>query len=83
MVLDAMLRDGLWLTARASPDRALAAWFLLAGGAFLLSGAMALGGGQSLSRLFGWALLLFSLVGFAMFGPSGFALVVPQAIYII
>lgn len=78
-----MAREGLWLEAMSTPERRFATWFTLASGAFLLPGVLALSSERPLPASFGWALLVFSVFGGVLFGPSGFLLVVPQAIYIL
>lgn len=81
--LAGMARDGVWRAALASQDRQQVTWFLMAGCMFLLSGLLALRFGRPLPSSFGWALGLVAVVGTALFGASGFLLVIPQAIYIL
>jgi Family of unknown function (DUF6463) len=79
----AMAQDGFINTATASPEREAIFWFLVCGLALVLVGLLALGYDRPLPASFGWGLLLLSLAGAFMLGPSGFFLVIPQAIYIL
>jgi Family of unknown function (DUF6463) len=81
--LIAMVQDGLINTATASPEREAIFWFLVCGLALILAGLLALGYDHPLPASFGWGLLLLSVVGALMLGPSGFFLVIPQAVYIL
>lgn len=81
--LAAMAEDGIISTVSASPEREAAFWFLVAGFGFLLSGLLALGYDRPLPASFGWVLLVLSVVGALLLGPSGFLLVIPQAVYIL
>ncbi len=81
--LVAMLNEGLWRTALVSGERQQVVWFLMAGGMFLLSGLLALKFDRELPRSFGWMLAFIAVLGALVFGPSGFFLVIPQAIYIL
>jgi hypothetical protein len=81
--LVAMAQDGFINTATSSPEREAIFWFLVCGLALMLAGLLALGYKRSLPAPFGWGLLLLSVVGALLLGPSGFYLVIPQAIYIL
>ncbi len=81
--LAAMARGGLVATAAASPEREAIFWFLVTGVALLLTGLLALGYERPLPASFGWGLLALSAVGSVLLGPSGFLLVIPQAVYIL
>lgn len=78
-----MVREGLLNTVAVSPEREAIFWFLVSGIALILTGLLALGYEHPLPASFGWGLLILSLVGTLMLGPSGFLLVIPQAIYIL
>jgi hypothetical protein len=78
-----MVQDGFINTATASPEREAIFWFLVCGLALMLAGLLALGYDRSLPASFGWGLLLLSVIGALVLGPSGFYLVIPQAIYIL
>ncbi len=78
-----MLREGLFATVTASPEREAAFWFLVTGVAFVLTGLLALASERPLPASFGWGLLALSVAGTVLLGPSGFLLVIPQAIYIL
>lgn len=81
--LAAMARDGLVGTAAGSPERAAVFWFLVTGVALFLTGLLALGYERPLPAAFGWGLLALSVVGTVLLGPSGFLLVIPQAVYVL
>lgn len=81
--LAAMTRGGLIATAAASPEREAIFWFLVTGVALLLAGLLALGYERPLPAAFGWGLLALSVVGTVLLGPSGFLLVIPQAVYVL
>lgn len=81
--LNAMARDGLIGTVSASPEREALFWFLIAGVALFLMGLLALGYDRPLPASFGWGLLVLSVLGAFMLGPSGFLLIIPQALYIL
>jgi low temperature requirement protein LtrA len=79
----AMAQDGFINTVTLSPEREAIFWLLVCGIALFLAGLLALGYDRSLPASFGWGLLLLSLTGALILGPSGFYLVTPQAIYIL
>ena len=81
--LAAMARDGLFNTVTTSPEREAIFWFLVTGVALILTGLLALGFERPLPASFGWGLLALSVVGTVLLGPSGFLLVIPQALYIL
>lgn len=81
--LTAMTRSGLINTVTISPEREAIFWFLVTGVGLILSGLLALGYERPLPASFGWGLLALALVGTLMLGPSGFLLVIPQAIYVL
>lgn len=81
--LGAIVGDGIVSTVSASPERGAAFWFLVAGFGFILSGLLALGYDRPLPASFGWVLLVLSVVGKLLIFPSGFLLVIPQAVYIL
>lgn len=78
-----MLREGSIGAAAASVERQMLIWFLVSGLALILLGMLALGYQKILPVSFGWGLLLLSVVGVLALGPSGFLLIVPQAVYIL
>ena len=82
-LLGAMLREGSIGAAAASVERQMLIWFLVSGLALILLGMLALGYQKILPVSFGWGLLLLSVVGVLALGPSGFLLIVPQAVYIL
>lgn len=82
-LLAAMLGEGLVGTVTASLERQLLFWFLVSGAALILMGLLALGYDRALPASFGWGLLLLSVVGSLVLGPSGFLLIIPQAIYVL
>ena len=82
-LLAAMLGEGLVGTATASLERQMLFWFLVSGAALILTGVLALGYDRALPASFGWGLLLLSVVGALLLGPSGFLLIIPQAVYIL
>lgn len=81
--LAAMVEDGVVYTVTASLEREAIFWFLVAGVGFVLAGLLALGYERPLPASFGWGLLSLAVVGALMLGPSGFLLVIPQAVYIL
>lgn len=81
--LAGMASDGFWMAALVSEDRQRVMWFLMAGCMFLLSGSLALQFGRPLPASFGWLLGVVAVFGAVTFGPSGFFLVIPQALYIL
>ena len=78
----AMLREGVVQTVTTS-EREAAFWFTVAGVGLLLAGGLAVGYGRPLPAGFGWGLLGLSVAGALFVGGSGFALLVPQAVYIL
>lgn len=81
--LSAMVREGLIGTVAGSFERQALFWFLVTGVSLLLIGLLALGYNRPLPASFGWALLVLGVLGTLMLGPSGFLLLIPQAIYIL
>lgn len=81
--LVAMAQEGFINTATVSLEREAIFWFLVCGIALFLAGLLALGYDCPLPASFGWGLLLLSLAGALVLGPSGFYLVIPQALYIL
>lgn len=81
--LAAMARDGFIKTVAVSPVREAVFWFLVTGVALMLTGLLALGFERPLPAPFGWGLLVLSVIGTVVLGPSGFLLIIPQAVYIL
>lgn len=79
--LVAMASEGLLNTVTVSPEREAIFWFLVTGVSLILTGLLALGYERPLPASFGWGLLVLSVVGTVVLGPSGFLLMIPQAIY--
>ena len=81
--LAAMARDGLVATAARSSEREAIFWFIVTGVALVLTGLLALGYERPLPAAFGWGLLALSVAGTVVLGPSGFLLLIPQAVYVL
>ena len=81
--LVAVASEGLLNTVTVSPEREAIFWFLVTGVSLILTGLLALGYERPLPASFGWGLLVLSVVGTIVLGPSGFLLVIPQAVYIL
>jgi predicted benzoate:H+ symporter BenE len=81
--LTEMARAGLVNSATTSPEREAIFWFLVCGVVLFLTGLLALGYDRPLPASFGWGLLALSIVGTLLLGPSGFLLVIPQALYVL
>jgi hypothetical protein len=79
----AIVQAGFVNTVTVSPEREAIFWFLVTGVALFLSGLLALGYDRPLPISFGWGLLAVSVIGALLLGPSGFLLVIPQAVYIL
>lgn len=82
-IWEEMFRDGLIGTATGSVERQMLFWFCVTGIALVLVGLLALSYPKVLPVSFGWALLLLSVVGVLVLGPSGFLLLIPQALYML
>lgn len=82
-LLGDMLQEGVVGTATASVERQMLFWFLVTGFVIILTGVLALGYTVALPASFGWGLLLLSVVGALVLGPSGFLLIIPQAVYML